>query len=50
MLTPYDFDLDALTNEGTRAIMETVFFEHGGTEYDEKYPRWDFRTSRSYRQ
>lgn len=38
MLTPYDFDLDAITNEMTRSIMETVFFEHGGPEYDEKYP------------
>ena len=38
MLTPYDFDLDAITNETTRLIMEKIFFEHGGDEYDEKYP------------
>jgi 2-methylcitrate dehydratase len=38
MLTPYDFDVDALNNETTRAIMETVFFEHGGEDFDKKYP------------
>ena len=38
MLTPYDFDEDAVTNRATRSIMETIFFEHGGQEYDEKYP------------
>ncbi len=38
MLTPYDFDLDAVTNEETCSIMETIFFEHGGQEYDDKYP------------
>ncbi len=38
MLTPYDFDIDAIRNSTTRAIMETICFEHGGQEYDEKYP------------
>ena len=38
MLTPYDFEFDAIQNETTRSIMETIFFEHGGSEYDEKYP------------
>jgi 2-methylcitrate dehydratase len=38
MLTPYDFDLDAINNETTRSIMETIFFEHGGDEYDKNYP------------
>jgi 2-methylcitrate dehydratase len=38
MLTPYDFDACAVNNEITRAIMETIFFEHGGEEYDKKYP------------
>ena len=38
MLTPYDFDAGAVNNNKTRAIMETIFFEHGGEEYDEKYP------------
>ncbi|MDP6542053.1 MAG: MmgE/PrpD family protein [Phycisphaerales bacterium] len=38
MLTPYDFDADAIFNPITRAIMETISFEHGGDEYDKKYP------------
>jgi len=38
MLTPYDFDNDAINNQATRSIMDTVSFEHGGTDYDEKYP------------
>ena len=38
MLTPYDFDMDAVNNETTRKIMETIFFEHGGEEYDKNYP------------
>lgn len=38
MLTPYDFDARAVHNANTRAIMETIFFEHGGEEYDKKYP------------
>ena len=38
MLTPYDFDIDAVNNETTRQIMETIFFEHGGEEYDRNYP------------
>jgi 2-methylcitrate dehydratase len=38
MLTPYDFDLDAITHDSTRAIMDTIVFEHGGKEYDDKYP------------
>jgi len=38
MLTPYDFDADAIHNDTTRSIMETISFEHGGEEYDEKYP------------
>jgi 2-methylcitrate dehydratase len=38
MLTPYDFDLDAITNETTQSIMKTIVFEHGGQEFDEKYP------------
>ena len=38
MLTPYDFDGDAVNNETTRAIMETIFFEHGGEEFDKNYP------------
>jgi len=38
MLTPYDFDESAINNETTRAIMETIYFEHGGEEFDKKYP------------
>lgn len=38
MLTPYDFDIDAINNETTRSIMKTIFFEHGGETYDAKYP------------
>jgi len=38
MLTPYDFDIDAINDETTRSIMETIFFEHGGDEYDKNYP------------
>ena len=38
MLTPYDFNLGAIQNSATRSIMKTICFEHGGQEYDEKYP------------
>ena len=38
MLTPYDFDNDAINNQATRVIMDTVSFVHGGSDYDEKYP------------
>ncbi len=38
MLTPYDFDADAVSNATTRALMDTIDFEHGGPEYDRNYP------------
>ncbi|MCZ6837160.1 MAG: MmgE/PrpD family protein [Planctomycetota bacterium] len=38
MLTPYDFDDKALFDADTRATMEMISFEHGGVEYDAKYP------------
>jgi 2-methylcitrate dehydratase len=38
MLTPYDFDAGAISHPTTRAIMKIISFEHGGKEYDEKYP------------
>lgn len=38
MLTPFDFETNAINNKTTRAIMETVEFLHGGESYDEKYP------------
>ena len=37
MLTPYDFDIDAINNPTTRKLMEVIEFVHGGDEYDEKY-------------
>jgi len=38
ILTPYDFHEKAIFNHQTRAIMQTITFEHGGQEYDAKYP------------
>lgn len=38
MLAPIDYGKEALFNTRTREIMETIFFEHGGAEYDAKYP------------
>lgn len=40
MLNPHDYkeDASAVFNEKTRAIMKTITFEHGGDEYDSKYP------------
>jgi 2-methylcitrate dehydratase len=38
MLSPYDYGPDAILHPETRALMEKVTFEHGGPEYDEKYP------------
>lgn len=38
MLSPYDYDKAAIFNETTRALMEKFSFEHGGKEYDERYP------------
>ena len=38
MLTPKDYGKDAIIDEKTRKIMEKITFEHGGKEYDEKYP------------
>jgi 2-methylcitrate dehydratase len=38
MLLPHDFDKSALNNSLTRALMAKMTFEHGGTEYDAKYP------------
>jgi len=38
MLTPFDFDADAINNKTTRAIMKTIEFVHGGETYDQKYP------------
>jgi 2-methylcitrate dehydratase len=40
MLSPYDYAEDerAIFNPLTRAIMKKITFEHGGAEYDKRYP------------
>lgn len=38
ILTPHDFNHEALHHPVTRALMEKMTFEHGGSEYDAKYP------------
>ena len=38
MLTPYDFDFEAIANDATKKNMDLITFEHGGQEYDCKYP------------
>jgi 2-methylcitrate dehydratase len=38
MLTPYDYGHEALNDKLTRSIMETIEFEHGGPEFDSRYP------------
>lgn len=38
MLSPNDYGEDAITNTITRKLMEKISFEHGGPEYDSKYP------------
>lgn len=38
MLGPHDYGPDAIMNAQTRSLMQKVTFEHGGPEYDAKYP------------
>lgn len=38
MLTPYDYGHEALNDSLTRDLMTKIEFEHGGPEYDAKYP------------
>jgi 2-methylcitrate dehydratase len=38
MLEPKDYGGDAIKDPITRALMNKITFEHGGKEYDEKYP------------
>lgn len=38
MLAPVDYGSEALHNKNTRALMEKITFEHGGPEYDSRYP------------
>jgi 2-methylcitrate dehydratase len=37
-LSPYDYDGKAIFHPETRALMDKIVFEHGGPEYDAKYP------------
>lgn len=38
MLSPYDYDKHAIFNSETRDLMAKIEFQHGGAEYDSKYP------------
>lgn len=38
MLAPADYSEEAIFNSDTRRLMERIAFEHGGPEYDAKYP------------
>lgn len=38
MLSPYDYHAEAILSQETRALMAKMEFEHGGPEYDAKYP------------
>merc|ERR1712070_558843 len=38
MLSPYDYGADALADAETRTLMSKITFEHGGADYDAKYP------------
>jgi 2-methylcitrate dehydratase len=38
MLSPHDYGKEALYDPKTRALMHKITFEHGGPEYDSKYP------------
>ncbi len=38
MLDPEDYRSEAILDGGTRALMAKIDFEHGGPEYDRKYP------------
>ncbi len=38
MLMPYDYAPDAINNRTTRELMALIEFEHGGPDYDAKYP------------
>ncbi len=38
MLGPTDYAPDAIANPLTRSLMDKISFEHGGKEYDAKYP------------
>ena len=38
MLLPDDYSYSAVNNKETRKLMEKIELEHGGKEYDDKYP------------
>ncbi len=38
MLSPFDYNEEAIFNSDTRRLMERITFEHGGPDYDAKYP------------
>jgi 2-methylcitrate dehydratase len=38
MLTPHDFTHEAIVHPVTRSLMAKMSFEHGGPEYDRRYP------------
>jgi len=38
MLAPVDYSYGSVNHPMTRKIMEKAEFEHGGKEYDDKYP------------
>ena len=38
MLEPKDYSQKAILNSKTKALMDKITFEHGGEEFDEKYP------------
>jgi 2-methylcitrate dehydratase len=38
MLTPFDYNQEAIYHPVTRSLMDKIQFHHGGEEYDSKYP------------
>ncbi|MCC6285524.1 MAG: MmgE/PrpD family protein [Phycisphaerales bacterium] len=38
MLVPHDYAPDAISHVVTRSLMDRITFEHGGAEYDRRYP------------
>ncbi len=38
ILAPADYSREAIADGATRAIMQKIAFEHGGPEYDRRYP------------
>ncbi len=38
MLLPEDYGIEAIHNKTTRRLMDLITFEHGGEEYDSRYP------------